>query len=426
MFKLFKYILCFILIGFYSVSVVADESSWITSEESLRKALLSNYIQTVIPVENHTHPINVNVALIVNHIDISDIDTKAILHGSLDLQWNDNKLQWNPNDFGGLNSIYLTKEKLWVPDLSLYNTANGILLNIKHEGTIKLSSNGKIHWTPHVKLETYCRLSLKYWPFDKQTCPFILGSWVHSSRALIPYLSENRPILDILANNHNWKITNTHSFIEEKIYACCPDPYPSITFTFDLDRKSPMLVWLIITIISSIILMCLAAFWIPPCRGEKILLNGIALLLNGYCIKYFIEKLPNFSQDLPLIITIQVSTFILLTISVIVSIILLRISSNSCGNGKINQGFNRILRNKKLNQILCLPYRDEDGIQKDQTELKDHFEDGKSADSNLLIKKQQNLGNSENDGLILAIFIDRIFFYIYIIIFLILILVCFI
>ena len=37
-------------------------------------------------------------------------------------RWKDDYLTWNPDDYGGVWSVKMSHEKIWVPDVMLYNT----------------------------------------------------------------------------------------------------------------------------------------------------------------------------------------------------------------------------------------------------------------------------------------------------------------
>lgn len=39
----------------------------------------------------------------------------------LDQEWNDELLRWNPEDFGGIEEIRIPCDKIWLPDIVLYN-----------------------------------------------------------------------------------------------------------------------------------------------------------------------------------------------------------------------------------------------------------------------------------------------------------------
>jgi hypothetical protein len=35
--------------------------------------------------------------------------------------WHDMLLRWNPNDFGGVDEVRVPSNKVWIPDIVLYN-----------------------------------------------------------------------------------------------------------------------------------------------------------------------------------------------------------------------------------------------------------------------------------------------------------------
>lgn len=37
-------------------------------------------------------------------------------------RWKDDYLIWNPDDYGGVVSVKMSYEKIWIPDVMLYNT----------------------------------------------------------------------------------------------------------------------------------------------------------------------------------------------------------------------------------------------------------------------------------------------------------------
>ena len=37
-------------------------------------------------------------------------------------RWVDEYLTWDPSDFGGVKSVRLSPNRVWIPDIMLYNT----------------------------------------------------------------------------------------------------------------------------------------------------------------------------------------------------------------------------------------------------------------------------------------------------------------
>ena len=36
-------------------------------------------------------------------------------------EWKDYKLMWDPEEYGGVTELYVHSEKIWIPDIALYN-----------------------------------------------------------------------------------------------------------------------------------------------------------------------------------------------------------------------------------------------------------------------------------------------------------------
>ena len=36
-------------------------------------------------------------------------------------EWTDYKLLWNPQEYGGVDRLYVPSEEIWLPDIVLYN-----------------------------------------------------------------------------------------------------------------------------------------------------------------------------------------------------------------------------------------------------------------------------------------------------------------
>ena len=41
----------------------------------------------------------------------------------VDQTWMDYKLRWDPEEYGGVETLYVPSERIWLPDIVLYNNA---------------------------------------------------------------------------------------------------------------------------------------------------------------------------------------------------------------------------------------------------------------------------------------------------------------
>lgn len=47
-------------------------------------------------------------------------------------RWFDYKLRWDPEEYGGVEQLYVPSEHIWVPDIVLYNNWDGNYEVLQH------------------------------------------------------------------------------------------------------------------------------------------------------------------------------------------------------------------------------------------------------------------------------------------------------
>ena len=86
--------------------------------------------------------------------------------------WYDEYLSWDKNNFD-IEYINLGNEKIWTPDLELYNSASYPDL-WSLEGATKIYNTRKIRWVKPILYEFSCPLKLNDFPFDTRIAKWIL------------------------------------------------------------------------------------------------------------------------------------------------------------------------------------------------------------------------------------------------------------
>lgn len=81
--------------------------------------------------------------------------------------WTDNFLRWDPAEFRNLSQMRIPAEKIWRPDIVLYNTAVGdFQAQQKTKAVIK--NDGTVTWMPPAIFKSSCSIDVTYFPFDAQ------------------------------------------------------------------------------------------------------------------------------------------------------------------------------------------------------------------------------------------------------------------
>ena len=85
-------------------------------------------------------------------------------------------------------------------------------------------------------------MNMRQWPFDTQVCQMKFGSWTSHGNLIKLGLYRNSTYveqLNVYTDNRQWKIIGKITAEHKKtFYDCCDEPYPDVTFTFNLQRDS--------------------------------------------------------------------------------------------------------------------------------------------------------------------------------------------
>ena len=87
----------------------------------------------------------------------------------------------------------------------------------------------------------------------------------------------------------------------EVFYPCCSEPYPDVTFTIVMRRRTLYYLFNIIFPCLWLTILSLLGFWLPPDSGEKITLGITVLLAFSVFMLLIAESMPATSEFVPLI-----------------------------------------------------------------------------------------------------------------------------
>lgn len=307
--------------------------------------LLSNYNRLIRPVANNTDKITVKMGLKLSQL--VDLDLKnQILTTNLwvETEWHDDKLQWDPDEYGGVEEIYVPSEIIWLPDIILYNNADGNY-HITTMTKATLYHDGLVKWEPPAIFKSSCDIDVRYFPFDEQTCWLKFGSWtfdgfqidlihIHANASSEDSSEEERRKSDHVEQgidlteyyiNVEWDILRVPAERHVKIYACCPEPYPDIFFYLKIRRKPLFYIVNLIIPCVGIFYLSILVFYLPAQSGEKTALAIAILVSQTLYFTLVIEVIPATSLTLPLLGRYLLFSMVLVAVSVCLATIVLNL-----------------------------------------------------------------------------------------------------
>ena len=117
----------------------------------------------------------INIALQVNLIELINFDTlneKLEILIEIFLDWHDFRLKWNPNKHAKIDRIDLPYDKVWFPNIGVFNELNGNQRLTTEDNTNKVEvwSSGFMVWEQVNRKSVKCNMRLRNFPFDVQIC----------------------------------------------------------------------------------------------------------------------------------------------------------------------------------------------------------------------------------------------------------------
>ncbi|XP_018975638.1 neuronal acetylcholine receptor subunit alpha-2-like [Cyprinus carpio] len=305
------------------------------AEDKLFKKLFIGYNKWSRPVRNISDVVIVKFGLsIAQLIDVDEKNQMMTTNVWLKQEWNDYKLRWNPSEFDNVTSIRVPSEMIWVPDIVLYNNADGEFA-VTHMTKAHLFHTGKVSWVPPAIYKSSCSIDVTFFPFDQQNCKMKFGSWTYDKAKIDLEQIESTVDLKDYWESGEWAIVNAVGTYNTKKYDCCHEIYPDITYFFII-RRLPLF-YTINLIIPCLLISCLTVlvFYLPSDCGEKITLCISVLLSLTVFLLLITEIIPSTSLVIPLIGEYLLFTMIFVTLSIVITVFVLNVHHRSPSTHKM-------------------------------------------------------------------------------------------
>jgi len=205
---------------------VLDKAALREEESKLLQYVYSKSYSGVFP----GIPTNVSIGvgyMCANYDEKTHVLTSRVVER---LEWTDERLTWDPKDFGGIDELRLPGYYLWHPDIKLYNSAES---SYKDWVNAHIYPTGKVVWTPPITYKSFCS------PTGKNTasCKHTLGSWTYDG-TMVPLETSESVYMDSYDPACPYSMENTKSSINVKHYDCCEEPYPSLDIEFTIRENN--------------------------------------------------------------------------------------------------------------------------------------------------------------------------------------------
>nr|XP_012331412.1 neuronal acetylcholine receptor subunit beta-3 [Aotus nancymaae] len=347
------FMLVLIVLGIPS-SATTGFSPIAENEDALLRHLFRGYQKWVRPVLQSNDTIKVYFGLKISQlVDVDEKNQLMTTNVWLKQEWTDHKLRWNPDDYGGIHSIKVPSESLWLPDIVLFENADG-----RFEGSLMtkviVRSNGTVVWTPPASYKSSCTMDVTFFPFDRQNCSMKFGSWTYDGTMVdLILINENVDRKDFF-DNGEWEILDAKGMKGNRrdgVYS-----YPFITYSFVL-RRLPLFYTLFLIIpCLGLSFLTVLVFYLPSDEGEKLSLSTSVLVSLTVFLLVIEEIIPSSSKVIPLIGEYLLFIMIFVTLSIIVTVFVINVHHRSSSTYQPMAPWVKRLFLQKLPKLLCMKH----------------------------------------------------------------------
>ncbi|XP_071773335.1 neuronal acetylcholine receptor subunit non-alpha-3-like isoform X2 [Centroberyx gerrardi] len=335
-----------------SVSTPGEFVSLAEMEDTLLRNLFQGYQRWVRPIQRANDTVRVRFGLKISQlVDVDEKNQLMTTNVWLWQEWIDYKLRWNPEDYGGITSIRVPSETIWLPDIVLYENADG-----RFEGSLMTKAivkfNGAITWTPPASYKSACTMDVTFFPFDRQNCSMKFGSWTYDGNmvdmVLMDYQVDRKDFFD----NGEWEILNAtgaRGNRKDGLYS-----YPFITYSFILKRLPLFYTLFLIIPCLGLSFLTVLVFYLPSDEGEKLSLSTSVLVSLTVFLLVIEEIIPSSSKVIPLIGEYLLFIMIFVTLSIIVTVFVINVHHRSSATYHPMSPWVRNLFLQKLPRMLCM------------------------------------------------------------------------
>nr|XP_021187130.2 neuronal acetylcholine receptor subunit beta-3 [Helicoverpa armigera] len=135
-------------------------------EKQLLEDLQCGYSAHHPPTANTT----VKLTFFMRYFNFDSEEEVFSVQNWIHLDWQDDRLKWDPAEYHGLTETDVTYFDIWLPSIALMNEEDFLNLEIYSFYRCLLKSTGAVqckHWIVH---EAWCSVKLTDWPYDVQEC----------------------------------------------------------------------------------------------------------------------------------------------------------------------------------------------------------------------------------------------------------------
>lgn len=141
-------------------------------------------------------------------VDLDQRNNLATVSAYFDVFWQDDFLRWIPDEYGGIERIFVPIKWIWKPEFYMYHSVYGRVPDYAADASVEISNKGRVRMFVSISSKSFCPINFKRFPFDSQKCSFSCGSWAYQSNIVNLIAAKEDIALEDFYDNQEWLLVD--------------------------------------------------------------------------------------------------------------------------------------------------------------------------------------------------------------------------
>uniref|UniRef100_A0A8C7C0E4 Cholinergic receptor nicotinic epsilon subunit n=1 Tax=Neovison vison TaxID=452646 RepID=A0A8C7C0E4_NEOVI len=143
--------------------------------------LFNNYDPECRPVKEPEETVTITLKVtLTNLISLNEKEETLTTSVWIGIDWQDYRLNYSKDDFGGVETLRVPSELVWLPEIVLENNIDG-QFGVAYDANVLIYEGGYVSWLPPAIYRSTCAVEVTYFPFDWQNCSLVFRSQTYNA-----------------------------------------------------------------------------------------------------------------------------------------------------------------------------------------------------------------------------------------------------
>ncbi|XP_070419303.1 acetylcholine receptor subunit epsilon isoform X1 [Equus przewalskii] len=299
--------------------------------------LFDNYDPESRPVKGPEDTVTISLKVtLTNLISLNEKEETLTTSVWIGIDWQDYRLNYSKDDFGGIETLRVPSELVWLPEIVLENNIDG-QFGVAYDANVLVYAGGYVSWLPPAIYRSTCAVEVTYFPFDWQNCSLVFRSQTYNAEEVEfvfavdddgETISKIEIDTEAYTENGEWAIDFCPGVIRRYYGGAADGPGDTDVIYTLIIRRKPL--FYVINIIVPCVLisgLVLLAYFLPAqAGGQKCTVSINVLLAQTVFLFLIAQKIPETSLSVPLLGRYLIFVMVVATLIVVNCVIVLNVS----------------------------------------------------------------------------------------------------